>query len=191
MISSALRLFARDGYAGTSVAEIEREAGLSPGSGGLYKHFRSKQELLAAGIRARIGAPEDVTPLLAELRGRADTSEVIRRVAEAGLRRLGAEADLNRILLRDLAAFPDLLTEFRDTELRRLHAQLAEALRRLTPGAGDPEAVAAVAVAAVSHHWTLCDLFGEDPLRIGTDRFLDALTAMVAGVMKQHPGGTT
>jgi AcrR family transcriptional regulator len=180
LLDAALRLFARQGYAGTSIAQIEQEAGLSGGSGGLYKHFRSKRELLAAGIQARIGAADDIPRLLARLQTDGDSRTAIRGVAAAGLQRLQSERDLNRILLRDLAAFPELLAQFRDEELRRLHAVLAAAFARLLPD-GDAEAVAAVAIAALSHHWTLCDVYGEDPLGVGTERFLDALTDLVVG----------
>ena len=118
-----------------------------------------------------------------------DRRAAIRGVAAAGLQRLQSERYLNRILLRDLGAFPDLLAQFRDEELRRLHALLAGAFARLLPDA-DAEAVAAVAIAAVSHHWTLCDVFGEDPLGIGTERFLDALTDLVAGSISARPAET-
>lgn len=35
LLSAALRLFAAKGYAATSVADIQRESGLAPGSGAL------------------------------------------------------------------------------------------------------------------------------------------------------------
>lgn len=47
-----MRLFGEQGYAATSVAQIEAAAGLSPGAGGLYAHFRSKDALLRAGLEA-------------------------------------------------------------------------------------------------------------------------------------------
>ena len=45
-----MRLFAAQGFRGTTVGEIEAAAGLAPRAGGLYKHFRSKEEVLEAGI---------------------------------------------------------------------------------------------------------------------------------------------
>ena len=50
LIDEAMRLFGEQGYRATSVAQIEEAAGLTPGSGGLYHHFRSKELLLEAGI---------------------------------------------------------------------------------------------------------------------------------------------
>src|SRR3954468_18996256 len=50
IVSGALRVFAERGYSATSVAEIEAASGLSPGAGGLYRHFKSKYEVLAAAM---------------------------------------------------------------------------------------------------------------------------------------------
>src|SRR5690349_15648193 len=50
IIESAMRLFSRQGYRATTVAQIEEAAGLSPGSGGMYRHFPSKQAVLEATI---------------------------------------------------------------------------------------------------------------------------------------------
>src|ERR1700730_10327482 len=50
IVSEALRLFAERGYSATSVAEIEAASELSPGAGGLYRHFKSKYEVLAAAM---------------------------------------------------------------------------------------------------------------------------------------------
>lgn len=48
---SALELVADKGYADATVAEIERAAGLSPGAGGLYRHFPSKEDLILAAVK--------------------------------------------------------------------------------------------------------------------------------------------
>ncbi|MHB8320340.1 MAG: TetR/AcrR family transcriptional regulator [Acidimicrobiales bacterium] len=52
LVGAAAALFADRGYAGTTIAEIERAVGLTPGSGGLYRHFSSKEELLLAAVLA-------------------------------------------------------------------------------------------------------------------------------------------
>src|SRR5438270_11064678 len=50
IVAESLRLFAERGYRGTSVADLEDAAGLSPGSGSLYTHFGTKEEVLAAAV---------------------------------------------------------------------------------------------------------------------------------------------
>lgn len=54
MLDIALRLFAEHGYAATSVAQIEAGAGISPGSGGLYRHVGSKRQLLDDAVERAI-----------------------------------------------------------------------------------------------------------------------------------------
>lgn len=45
LLKAGLRLFTAKGYAKTSIADLEREAGLTPRAGGFYRHFTSKAEL--------------------------------------------------------------------------------------------------------------------------------------------------
>src|SRR4051812_5041837 len=54
LMDVAMRLFATNGFAGTTVGDIEHEAGLTRRGGGFYRHFRSKTEILTAGIDAHI-----------------------------------------------------------------------------------------------------------------------------------------
>ena len=70
ILKEAMRLFADQGFAATTVAQIEAAAGLSPGSGALYRHFPSKNDILAAGI--------------AELRARIETNRAAAQAVSAG-----------------------------------------------------------------------------------------------------------
>src|SRR5947208_14557073 len=60
LLDEAMRLFGERGYDATSVAEIERSAGLTPGAGGLFHHFRTKEEVLVAGIDRHLARLEAV-----------------------------------------------------------------------------------------------------------------------------------
>lgn len=51
LLDAAARVFARQGYAGTKIQDIVREAGLSTGA--VYGRFRSKDDLLRAAVLAR------------------------------------------------------------------------------------------------------------------------------------------
>lgn len=51
LLDAALRVFARQGYAGTKINDIVREAGLSTGA--VYGRFRSKEELLREAVVTR------------------------------------------------------------------------------------------------------------------------------------------
>ncbi len=54
LLDEAMRLFGERGYDATSVAEIERSAGLTPGAGGLFHHFRNKEAVLVAAIERQL-----------------------------------------------------------------------------------------------------------------------------------------
>jgi AcrR family transcriptional regulator len=173
-----MELFGRQGYHATTIAQIEAAAGLSAGAGGLYRHFRSKRAVLEEALRRQA---EQGRPLLAYL-GDPDALGALPRrdrflaVARAGLRRLEAERDINRLLLRDLATFPDLLERVRDQELSRVHEAVTAWVRREDAGGQqDHAARAAVLMAAISHYWVFTDVFGGKHPHVDEDRFLNAL----------------
>lgn len=102
IVRAAVGLFADGGYSATSVADIERAVGLSPGAGGLYRHFRSKDELLLAAVEAY---RDRVRVLREELAGRwsAPTPRPTRsrtsgRSGASGPAPDGAAADLRHLL---------------------------------------------------------------------------------------------
>ena len=189
VVQVAMDLFGRQGYHATTVAQIEKASGLAAGAGGLYRHVRSKRALLEEGLRRQAEAGR---PLLAFLDDQAALAGMPQRdrflaVARAGLSRLDAERDVNRLLLRDLASFPDLLEEVRRTELLRVFEGLTGWLHREDPdGVHDHEALAAVLLAAVSHYWVLRDLYaGVHPHGVDAERFLGTLADLAATMVKR------
>jgi AcrR family transcriptional regulator len=192
ILTEAMRLFGEKGYEATTVAEIEAAAGLTPGSGGLYRHFRSKADLLAAGVLQQIGT---VTDLIAKV----DDPERLRQLplrerlailAEAGFRRLDAKRDLNRILhRRDLVAFPDLLEALRDEDLRRVFQSVThwfEAEAGEDAPKRDWQAIAAVLVGAIAHYWLLRDAIGGHPDGIDEKRYRAAWVEMALVLLSKQ-----
>jgi AcrR family transcriptional regulator len=77
ILDVALELFARKGYAETSLREVAAELGITKAA--LYYHFESKQDILLA-IHMRLhGLSADLLPLLPE---RADDAEAWERLVE-------------------------------------------------------------------------------------------------------------
>jgi AcrR family transcriptional regulator len=118
IIDESLRLFAERGYSATSVAEIEAASGLSPGAGGLYRHFKSKYEVLAAAInehaaRTRTQVAESLSELSA-MESSADLEERLALVCRAGLAKVREESELTRVFFRDLSQFPELVAVVRE-----------------------------------------------------------------------------
>src|ERR1700722_4923055 len=70
LVTEAMRLFSAKGFEATSVSQIEAAAGLAAGSGALYRHFKSKDALLDAGIDRQLdrrSAMRDIRSLFAGL----------------------------------------------------------------------------------------------------------------------------
>ena len=110
IVDEAMRLFSENGYAGTSIAKIEAAAGLTPGAGGIYHHFASKEAVLAAGIErqlARLGALREIRNVLGSL---GDLKAELTLTARYVLAELDSESELLRILASDARNRPQLLT---------------------------------------------------------------------------------
>jgi AcrR family transcriptional regulator len=178
IMARSLELFARQGVAGTSVVEIEKAAGLSPGSGSFYRHFENKEAVLVAVIdrevaraaaarEARIAEPErlDVTyrRTLDEL---ARLQPLMEIAAREGRQRPDLLEPVQRILAEDGA--------------RAESALLAERMERGEIVEADADAVAAVAMLAlVGHH--LAEHFFGTPIGADRERFVRTLARMVRG----------
>ena len=109
IVDEAMRLFSQHGYAATSIAKIEAAAGLTPGAGGLYHHFESKEAVLAAGIErhlARLGALREIRNVLGPL---GDLRAELTLTARYVLAELDSESELLRILASDVRNRPQLL----------------------------------------------------------------------------------
>ena len=165
----------RYGEAKTNVVDIARALGTSHTT--IYRHFRSKADLLAAGVLQQIEAVADLTAIVdnPERLRRLSLRERLDILAEAGFRRLDAKRDLSRILhRRDLVMFPDLLEALSDEDLRRVFQSVThwfEAEAGEDVPKRDWQAIAAVLVGAIAHYWLLRDAIGEHPDGVDEDRY--------------------
>ncbi|MFD4431521.1 TetR/AcrR family transcriptional regulator [Nocardia sp. NPDC058497] len=194
IMTEALRLFGERGFAKTSVAQIEQAAGLSGGSGALYRHFKSKDELLVQAVASRLedrGAwdqflsPEfSLAAALDLFTAGGSTVDMIIALCRIGLDRLDHDRDVTRILLRDNSIPAGLLEVFRQQEYAVV---LPAVTRGLSELAGDRvrdqdwDATAAVLVGALAHFWIMGDIFdGGHPANVDEDRYLRATAEMIA-----------
>ncbi|MGH3266849.1 MAG: TetR/AcrR family transcriptional regulator [Trebonia sp.] len=190
LVAAAMELFGRQGFKRTTVAQIEQAAGISVGSGGMYRHVRSKRELLEAGLQRQAENGAQLISFIAEPQSLTTLPlpDRLLAVARAGLRRLDEERDVNRLLLHDLADFPDLLEAFRRNELATVFDALTGWLRTQASDTDvDVEAMAAVLIEAVSHYWVLTDVFGGHPFDVTEDRYLRTLARMTASALSPAP----
>ncbi|REE96381.1 TetR/AcrR family transcriptional regulator [Thermomonospora umbrina] len=189
IVAEALRLFADRGYAATSVAEIEAAAGLSPGAGGLYRHFRSKEEVLGAAVREHITRTREqivqVLELVPHFQDRPLETR-LRMACKAGLAKMREEQDLVRVLFRDLDQFPGLITEMREGIVNPLYDSIATWLSRQPEYAGadeDWQAIASVLGGAVVNYWLANESLYEAPARIDEARFVNGWARLGLGLV--------
>ncbi|MDN5915204.1 MAG: TetR/AcrR family transcriptional regulator [Pseudonocardia sp.] len=193
LLTEGMRLFGEQGYTATSVAQIEAAAGLSPGSGSLYKHVRSKEALLTEGLEQLLSDGRGLEERLAPQASQG-VAEQLSAAATAGLRRLDEERDLTRLLFRGLDAFPELLQRFGDGEINRFHRASTDLLAGLagdSDGVVDWAAIAVVLQGATAHFWLLCDLFGQHPTDVDEDRFVAAVAALTTAMIAAPPTART
>ncbi|MFC0037000.1 TetR/AcrR family transcriptional regulator [Actinomadura rayongensis] len=189
IVAESLRLFAERGYAATSVAEIEAAAGLSPGAGGLYRHFRSKEEVLASAIREHIERTrKQVNEVLAGASAYEDRPLQVRlkMTCHAGLAKMREEQDLIRVLFRDLDQFPNLVAEMREGIVNPLYDGIAAWLSAQPEFAGADEdwpAIASILGGAVVNYWLANESMYEPPTRIDEKRFVASWARLGMGLV--------
>lgn len=190
IVSESLRLFADRGYTATSVAEIEAAAGLSPGAGGLYRHFRSKEEVLASAIREHIERTRrQISDVLVQAPAFAERPlEVrLRMTCQAGLAKMREEQDLIRVLFRDLDQFPSLVEEMREGIVNPLYDGIATWLSAQPEYEGSDEdwpAIAAVLGGAVVNYWLANESMYEPPSHIDEKRFVESWARLGLGLLR-------
>jgi AcrR family transcriptional regulator len=185
ILREAMRLFAERGYERTSIADIQSAVGLAPGSGALYKHFPSKEAVLAAGMDEFVAGAERARELIRTVPGPAD--QALETLGRAAMQMLDADRDVLRILYRELDAFPALRDEVRERRMQSTYAAVAGWLRerdaRGELRVEDPEATAAVVLGAVTSFRIFHALLGEPPARLDDDRFVRAwMRVMMHGI---------
>src|SRR5688572_2392545 len=112
IVTEALRLFAAGGYARTSVASIEKAAGLSPHSGSLYTHFESKEAVLGAAVERAVGLAEAgfaIAPMLPL----GDLRSELTLIARGSLLVMSQWRDLIRVMMKESDQFPDVMAKAR------------------------------------------------------------------------------
>jgi AcrR family transcriptional regulator len=196
IIEESLRLFAERGYAATSVAEIEAASGLSPGAGGLYRHFRSKYEVLAAAINEHAARTRSqVTEALVEVEAVGASmpiEERLDRLCRAGLAKVRDESRLTRVFFRDLSQFPELVAVVREGLLQPMFDAITTWFRTQPEYADaglDWPAIGAVLGGAVVHYQLFQETVGEPPGRADRDRFVASWVRLSLGLLSAgRPG---
>jgi AcrR family transcriptional regulator len=177
IVTEAIRLFAERGYRGTTVGEIEAAAGLAPRSGGLYKHFRSKEEVLQAGIERHVSELEQMRPVL-DMLPLGDLRAELRLIARWALNELSAEQPLMRVVQKDGDQFPELVAQVKERIIDPGHREAARLIGRMLTEVGaaprDEEAIGSVALGALVAYKIEETMFGSAGIEVSEERLIDA-----------------
>lgn len=170
ILDAALRLFARQGVAATTVVEIEREAGLSPGSGSFYRHYDNRDEVLRAVIEREVGRVEAV-------RAVRERPSSLEDEYLGALHQLDDLANLVQLLAREGPRRSEIVDPIRAVLAEGGTAEMAA---RIAGPDIDVEAVAAVVLfSLVGYH--LAERFFGLPVGVDRERFAAALAGLVRG----------
>lgn len=111
ILHASLQLIATRGFDGTDIVDIEEAVGLTPGSGGFYRHFKNKEDVLRAAIEAEIARVQAHHRMLAEREPATESGFNLTARVELMLEMLWETRYLMAVIARDSARFPDLVTE--------------------------------------------------------------------------------
>ena len=190
-MAEALRLFGERGYGATSVADIQTACGLTAGSGALYKHFASKEALLAEAVHRYIAELDRSRTGLMEILPE-DPRTALQMIATAVSDAMADDGGIIRVAFRDLEQFPELLAELWDGLLAVLYAEMAAWLtaQRLAGriAVKDPDATAAVLLASLTYYRIADALIARTPGDIGASAYLSAWVDSAVATLQ--PQGT-
>lgn len=180
ILDVAMDLFGQHGFKSTSIVQIEKAAGLSEGSGGIYHHFRNKQALLEAGIERHLGRLDALRDIQQILTGLADLHSELTVLGRYTLAVLDSEAALLRIVLTEARTRPDLVGSATDQLISATYSGFATWLRdRADLTAERAEAIAVVGFGSLISSRLLRLLLDRDPVPIDDNVLVSTWVEMV------------
>ncbi|UQX11518.1 TetR/AcrR family transcriptional regulator [Candidatus Mycobacterium methanotrophicum] len=183
LVTEAMRLFGEQGYQATSITQIEAAAGLAPGSGALYHHFKSKEALLEAGIDRQLDrrrAMHDIRTLFA---GLGDLRIELTMLGRYVLTVLDEETQLLQIAARTPPDQSPRLNNAYAALIEGLYAEVADWIKGWVPKASDQDAkaIAVVGVDALLGKRATNTVFRLPETNLHDEHYIAEWTAMLAG----------
>jgi AcrR family transcriptional regulator len=180
---TALRLMAQKDYELISVAEFAREAGTSVGA--FYGRYRDKEAFIYGAISGAFHglthfAKSDLDPRRWR---RTSTAKTINGVVQHIVERIGRPraAGATRAALKLATIKPHAIEPF--TNYRKFVADRAVELLAGRLSIKQPEASVRNAVQAIFGIVTDAAVVGAGPMRLGSDRMVTALSALMSGYL--------
>ena len=186
ILDAAWAVFRERGYGAATVTEIEEHAGLAGGSGGFYRHFASKQDVLRAVVDREVANADAARELPPEVLT-TDARSALVVEFQGRLARLRQLHPLMSVLAREQQHLGDARERLEDLLVQRNISLRAEILRAwMDQGAirrRDPQALATVIVSALVGYHNAREFFASSPG--GTEEA--AFAAMLADLVLGEP----
>jgi AcrR family transcriptional regulator len=162
ILNVAMKLFARQGYQGTTTQQIAKKAGVNEAL--IFRHFTSKEELYWAVIESNCRSARGKHELAERLRTIGNDRELFATIAQDWLERDRNDVAMSRLLLFTALENHRLSHRFFRTHVARYYETLAEHIRkRIRDGAFrpvDPLLAARGFLGMVIYHIWVQELFG-------------------------------
>jgi AcrR family transcriptional regulator len=183
ILAVAARLFRERGYHATTMGEIGAEAGITGPA--IYRHFRSKDELLRLAIwtlsRRVAGAVRSAREAASY-----DPFEQLQALVRAFVRVVVAQRDLACVYLFETRHVrKDLYEEFHALE-RAWHEEWIEALRQVRPDLDERRALTLIRAAS----FLVGSVTLDTPLLEGEALETTLADALMAALLRDHPEET-
>jgi AcrR family transcriptional regulator len=181
LVIEAMRLFSEQGYQATSITQIEKAAGLVPGCGALYNHFKSKDALLIAGIDRQLDRRRAMHDISALFAGQGDLHTELTLLGRYLLSVLDQESELLQVTARSTAA-SSRLTDAYAALIESLYSQLADWIIVCAPKLryGSAKRLAVVGINALVGKRATRIVFGAPGIDTPDDEYIADWTAILA-----------
>lgn len=124
ILRAATKVFARNGYFNSKVADIAREAGVADGT--VYLYFKNKDDVLISLVNQMM---EEFTSIgRARIEKLKDPREKIRAIARLHLEALGADRDLAIVFQVELRQSTKFMAQFSATKMAEYFGVIREAI---------------------------------------------------------------
>ncbi|MCV6990757.1 TetR/AcrR family transcriptional regulator [Mycobacterium timonense] len=182
LVSEAMRLFSAKGFEATSVSQIEAAAGLAAGSGALYRHFKSKDALLNAGIDRQLDRRHAMRDIRALFAGLGDLHAELTALGRYLLSVIDEEAQLLQIAARTPAGRSARLDTAYAALIDGLNVELADWITAWAPhlAPGQCKVLAALGINGILGTRVATNLFHQPEARsIPDDQYISEWTAVL------------
>jgi AcrR family transcriptional regulator len=182
LVTEAMRLFSAKGFEATSVSQIEAAAGLATGAGALYRHFKSKDAILDAGVTRQLDRRDAMRDVRTMFAGLGDMRAELTSLGRYLLIVVDQEIELLQIAARTPAGHSARLDTAYSALIDGLNGELADWIATWAPNVAseDCAVLAALGVNGILGARFATSLFHQGNPRVPDDRYLIEWTTLLA-----------